>query len=488
MPYFQQMGEIRGGALAALACAIAAALALPLLPATSPFVSWYDVGGLVSILLAVAALVARRPPRRSGWVLVISGFGAWVIGDLVYAVEAYTGRDTLPAPSDAIYLVSYLVIAAGIVVMVRARQGGRDYTAWLDALIVTVGMGVLAAVFVIAPLSNDSELSLLAKVVYSTYPVADLLLITLLARLWYTPGARTSSFRLLLSALLVTLVADAIWSATTLITGDTSVVGLNNVLWLAGYALLAAAAWSPTMRALVDSAPQGLEAPVTRQRLVALTMGLMLPGLALLVDGAVDDEVLWPVIGLGVLVLSLLVLTRMVGLLNVVHLQASRLADLARSDALTGAPNRRTWDHELARACETSLETAEPLCVAMLDLDHFKAYNDSLGHQAGDLLLREAVTAWTERLGSQGMLARYGGEEFALLLPGTTVDEAARRVEELRRVTPGQQTFSAGVARWEPGTEPEHAVSRADQALYEAKRSGRDRVVVAAGDHVHDRA
>jgi len=103
---------------------------------------------------------------------------------------------------------------------------------------------------------------------------------------------------------------------------------------------------------------------------------------------------------------------------------AGRLAALARSDALTGAPNRRTWDHELSRACQASREDETPLSVAVLDLDRFKSYNDQYGHQAGDRLLREAVAAWSEALGGEGILARYGGEEFAVLLPGLALTVA----------------------------------------------------------------
>jgi diguanylate cyclase (GGDEF)-like protein len=154
-----------------------------------------------------------------------------------------------------------------------------------------------------------------------------------------------------------------------------------------------------------------------------------------------------------------------------------QLAALARSDALTGAPNRRTWDHELSRACANSREQITPLCIAMIDMDHFKVYNDTHGHQAGDRLLREAVAAWTEQLGADAMIARYGGEEFAVLLPGVTVQEALARVRGMRPVTPDGQTFSAGVTAWDPQTEPGTAVAQADAALYQAKRTGRDRVL-----------
>jgi len=181
----------------------------------------------------------------------------------------------------------------------------------------------------------------------------------------------------------------------------------------------------------------------------------MLPAVTLLVDSAGGGVVRWQVIGVGSILIFLLVLLRMGRILHTVEVQAVQLAALARSDALTGAPNRRTWDHELSRACATRREQGSPLCVAMIDMDHFKAYNDTNGHQAGDRLLCEAVSAWGERLGPEELLARYGGEEFAVLLPGVAPADAqggsracsrshptgrrSRRVSAsgTRRVTPG---------------------------------------------------
>jgi diguanylate cyclase (GGDEF)-like protein len=181
-------------------------------------------------------------------------------------------------------------------------------------------------------------------------------------------------------------------------------------------------------------------------------------------------------------VLDGLVLVRLVGLLNKVEVQSLRLSVLARSDSLTGAPNRRTWDHELARASKHSRERQTTLCVAILDLDRFKAFNDTHGHQAGDRLLREAVIAWTDALPAEALLARYGGEEFTVLIPDVTAADLVQMLHRLRAITPCGQTFSAGIALWDPATEPATAVARADEALYAAKRAGRDRVFVHGQD------
>jgi diguanylate cyclase (GGDEF)-like protein len=159
---------------------------------------------------------------------------------------------------------------------------------------------------------------------------------------------------------------------------------------------------------------------------------------------------------------------------------ADELARQAETDPLTGVANRRG----LARALERDLAAARRndrrLAVAVIDLDHFKAYNDTEGHHAGDLLLRGAARAWKEHLRAGDLLARYGGEEFVVVLPDA-VDAAAavRAIERVRESTPGV-TASAGVALWS-GREPAALlIRRADGALYEAKRGGRNRTVMAA--------
>jgi GGDEF domain-containing protein len=117
-------------------------------------------------------------------------------------------------------------------------------------------------------------------------------------------------------------------------------------------------------------------------------------------------------------------------------IEISRLEGLARTDPLTGVPNRRVWEDELLRELERARRTGTGVCLAMIDLDNFKAYNDRHGHQAGDLVLKEAASAWRAEVRSTDLLARFGGEEFVLLLPACALDDAVRIVERLRLVTP----------------------------------------------------
>ena len=151
-----------------------------------------------------------------------------------------------------------------------------------------------------------------------------------------------------------------------------------------------------------------------------------------------------------------------------------RLESMARTDDLTGLPNRRAWDEELPREVLRARREKASLCVAMVDLDHFKEYNDERGHQAGDRLLKQAAAAWTLELRGTDFLARYGGEEFALALPQCTPEEAKVVVERLRAATPQGETCSAGIASWDAVESAPALLGRADAALYEAKRRGRN--------------
>jgi diguanylate cyclase (GGDEF)-like protein/PAS domain S-box-containing protein len=151
----------------------------------------------------------------------------------------------------------------------------------------------------------------------------------------------------------------------------------------------------------------------------------------------------------------------------------------ARTDALTGLPNRRVWDEDLERELARARRHGGELCLAMLDLDRFKAFNDHHGHQAGDRLLAAAAAAWRPILRSTDTIARYGGEEFAVLLPHSDDDAARAVVERLLEAVPLGQTASAGIAAWDGHESAEALLARADAALYEAKGAGRARAITA---------
>ena len=179
-----------------------------------------------------------------------------------------------------------------------------------------------------------------------------------------------------------------------------------------------------------------------------------------------------------------LILGVLFGVLGWRNMRANRRAlgqldQLAHEDGLTGVLNRRALDERLPIELARAIRLDVRLTIVMIDLDHFKRYNDRRGHGAGDELLRGAAQAWRRQLRPTDLLARYGGEEFTLVLPACDSAQALQLVERLRPLVPEMQTFSAGVATLEAGESEDALLRRADQALMQAKRGGRNRSVVA---------
>lgn len=163
------------------------------------------------------------------------------------------------------------------------------------------------------------------------------------------------------------------------------------------------------------------------------------------------------------------------------------------TDALTGIANRKCFDDRLAEAIEEATEAGEDLCLQFIDIDHFKKFNDTYGHQAGDEVLRLVAKSFTDNTKGRDLPARYGGEEFAIILPQTTLDDAVNLADQMRRSVEGKKvvdrgsgesmgkiTLSIGVSLFRRGESADNFVARADEALYTAKREGRNRVLSEA--------
>jgi diguanylate cyclase len=165
------------------------------------------------------------------------------------------------------------------------------------------------------------------------------------------------------------------------------------------------------------------------------------------------------------------------------------MSELVREDELTGSLNRRGMDDVFERETARADRRGTPLCIAVLDLDDFKRLNDTHGHLAGDGALKHLVKIVKGALRPMDEIARFGGEEFLILLPETTIDAAARTMTRLQRELTRHFflhdndklliTFSAGVALRIPNEEQATLVARADKAMYQAKQSGKNRVVIA---------
>jgi diguanylate cyclase (GGDEF)-like protein len=420
----------------------------------------YAVDGLTCITIVLSAVRRYRPEQPSTWYTFAAGLGVWLTGTVI-------DRTPLGAPwsyvSMFLLLVGYPLLCHALIGLIRGRVRSHDRSAGIDAGIVATSLALLFW-------------TLIAEEVMLPWPqlliaAGDIALFMLISLLVTTPGARTVSYRLLLVALALTGFSDVLIMTMPFRPGD-----LADTALVLGNAFVAAAVLHPSMRQL--TVPLAHPPAFVRPRLALLTVAILLAPAVSLHQGATGRIAQnWLPVGVGSILLFLLVSARMAGLVMRVEHQARRLSVLVNQDPLTGVANRRRWDDDLAGTMERAARTGEPLVVAMLDLDHFKRFNDTYGHQAGDELLSGAATAWTTGLRDGDLLARYGGEEFCVLLTGRTVAEAVLVVERMQALTPRGQTFSAGLTRWDGRQTAQELLEHADLLLYEGKRTGRGRVV-----------
>jgi len=175
---------------------------------------------------------------------------------------------------------------------------------------------------------------------------------------------------------------------------------------------------------------------------------------------------------------------------NELKTQLDNVRKESRIDPLTNIANRKAFDQELQSAVRDSIESGVPMTLLMCDIDQFKRFNDTWGHQTGDQVLRLVANCLSENVKGRDTAARYGGEEFAVILRQTSLGDAVNLADQIRRTVEGKKlvkkstgdilgtiTISIGVAQLSSEDVPELLVQRADTCLYQAKHTGRNRVV-----------
>jgi diguanylate cyclase len=161
-------------------------------------------------------------------------------------------------------------------------------------------------------------------------------------------------------------------------------------------------------------------------------------------------------------------------------------------DPMTDLANRRYFEIRLPKHIADAARSGDSLCLAMVDIDHFKQINDNFGHLVGDDVLRYVASILQKNIRGHHLASRYGGEEFVLVFPTTAIASVEKILQAVKRelqqsnlvlcdgkLPIGKVTFSAGIARWRSGEEPNDLINRADVKLYEAKQAGRNRIICA---------
>jgi diguanylate cyclase (GGDEF)-like protein len=423
----------------------------------------------------------HRPPHRSGWFLLFAAQVLYAVADGMTVYDSWLGEFLEPTPADVTYFLYYLLLCAAVLVFIRRRVPGWDIPSGVDALVVAISAGLLSWIYVLQPLTADSELPLNAKLTQAAYPVLDLMVFILAIRLVMGTGTRGPVLYLLLGSMSLMFVVDTAYAVEGIADGNADSEAYLDAMWMTALGMLGSAALHPGIRRFDQRSDTALpDASPARLAMLAVAV-LMAPGVQF-IEWLRGSPVSVPLISAACAVMFLLVLARMSGLVA-----AQRRA--AVTDSLTGLNTRRHFTQALAVECRRSIRTGHGVGLLVIDVDHFKQVNDRYGHPAGDQVLREVSRRLTAGSRAGGAVARYGGEEFVVLAPHTGPDELLALAERLRTEVSGLPvdvggdllavTVSIGAAT-QTHPDPESLMRAADEALYAAKAAGRNRSVLAA--------
>lgn len=466
------------------------------LPSSSAQNWYYSLLTGVSVATIIVGMRLHRPRYALPWVLTLVGAALWALADGAWTVYEEVLHATLPSPSavDVVYLVGYIPLVLSLVLLRRRRAVQREWGSLIDATIVSVSLGVLSWVYLMAPYATDPALTLLERLVAIAYPLMDVLLLVVAVHLLLTPGGRSPTYALLALGYGLTLLADAGYGYMLLHGGYTT-GSLPAYGWMLAYLLWGVAALHPSMRTLGDPVPV-LPGKLTWRRMALLAGASLLAPTILAVEAGRGAAIDVPALVGGSVVLFLLSLLRIGTLaqalraaLTQLQVAQERMAHQAFHDTLTNLPNRALFMDRVQQALARAARAETTLAVLFLDLDGFKQVNDTLGHDAGDTVLVEVAQRLQACLRPEDTAARLGGDEFTIVLETIVTDAAAvevaqRILAELRRPLMIQNRRvevggSIGIAVSVAGRDlAEDVLCAADVAMYRAKHDGKGRYAV----------
>jgi PAS domain S-box-containing protein len=273
----------------------------------------YDALGFVAAAVILVGVRRNRPAYPLPWYLFSLGLVLYSVGDVIWDVyDLWLNRSPFPSAADGFYLASYPCFFLGLLLLVRRLGRGQGWAATTDALIVTAGIAVPTWVFVIDPNAHDVGSTTLERAILVAYPIMDLILLGVLARLLFVPGGRTASYRALVAGVLLMTFADLVYAG-----GSDSYASGNwlDVAWLLSRCVLGVAALYPSMRLLTEVAPER-ETRLSTRHLAVLVVASALAPAVLLIEWIRGHSIDAVAIAVGGATLSLLVVLRMAGLLR----------------------------------------------------------------------------------------------------------------------------------------------------------------------------
>ena len=293
--------------------------------------------GLIGFSCAAVVVVGvrrHRPARALPWYLIAVALAFFVSGDTIYYAQmALDLPAPFPGPSDVLYLLVYPLLAAAFTLFIRARSGDGNRSALLDALVPTVSLGLLSWVYLIAPYTRATDLTLLEKAVSVAYPLGDVLALAMLLRLLTAPGRKPRAVHLLSAAIVGVLISDVVYGMARL-DSDWAVGGPIDLGWIVFYAAAGFAALHPSMSLLTDDrAPAGAVVEGGGRRLLLLTLAALIAPAVLLAQHLQGEVVDAPVIAAGSALMFLLVMGRVRDLLAEQRRTNLRESTLRRANA-----------------------------------------------------------------------------------------------------------------------------------------------------------
>jgi len=437
----------------------------------------FPIGATVALVVGIRT---NRPVRRLPWVLLALAQAANLTGDMINLLQNQVFHvDQYPSPSDVCYLVAYPIIGVALVLFVRRRTPGSHAPAVIDAAVISIALGLLWWLYVVRPLTvaDGKPLEIAVNV---AYPAMDLVLLAVALRLALGVGARPPAYRLLVGSLLATLFTDVLFAVLTAKNMyDTATDSWLEWGWLVAYLLMGAAGLHPSMRTLDQRAAVAVRGASSR-RIAVLAGAALLPLLLMVVQVMLHSDLSVFSVVAAAVTLFLLMLARLRGL-------ARTQRSLAIHDGLTGAYSADFLGEAFRMECERARVSRAELGVLLVDVDNLGLVNEVYGQQAGDIVLAEIAARLHAGIRPGDLVARETSDRFVVLLPGAEVRDRMLIAEALRESvsepriqvsddTAVRVTVSIGMAA-QPldGRTPAELVHGADQALYTAKRAGRNR-------------
>ncbi|MEZ5378419.1 MAG: GNAT family N-acetyltransferase [Acidimicrobiales bacterium] len=444
----------------------------------------YNGTGLLAVLMTLVGVKINKPDPRAPWLWFAAGLASFLTADIIYYVLELTMEEPpFPSIADFFYLLMYPLVIVGLTKLVRATSPGRDGASFIDAAVVGISMFGALWVLYVDDVFITGDHSTAALITQLAYPVMDVALLAVAARLVVTVHLKHPPFAFMAISFVSLAIADIGYGIANA-NGTFQTGSYLDAMWLGFYVLLGLAALHPDAGLPaksfdVTSTTQGRLTGVQLVLMLVATMGVRVIDLFW---GNEQDRI---VTILASAALFLLILVRVWNLMKALERGRDDLRYEATHDSLTGLCNRAVFAERTDAALHNA-DRSNQISVLFIDLDDFKTINDSLGHEAGDQLLVEVARRLQRCVRAGDTVARLGGDEFAVLLESAVdrndvIAVAHRALESLAEpVHLEMRTVSAsasiGIAMdLADDMDVQDLLRNADVAMYLSKSQGKGR-------------